>query len=420
MESNAMRAVNHQAMLLREARVNQLLNLPGVSHSGLASSDHVSLNASGSVVPEVTTEDEGNKDSDLTEGVIGNSSAEEDGGPTEDAGRVWDTTSAMLPALVSIDPPEDALAAGVVALCFGPAHTVAKRMHPEEYVSVGLKNFHAYQDKALLVCLGGCASAICMDTPSPAVCTSLACLCGKQATVGCRDNHLYLIRPRNIIAVHKAPCTAAALAGESLAAAARAVERALRTAVLVRWGPTSGGNNGVTFTPSGPATAQLALALTMCDDITEGTILDGTGWPEALAQARGRVKERRRNLRAAEKAEKASRQGVPLKESLLDKTSLLDKASRLRAEAESLRGGLQQGGAVDWPGVLATVKVLQQFEALLPGQREGERFTLLQQGLVARDIRFENELWLALILAQPSVVVWPSLWLLFQQMPATW
>ena len=84
---------------------------------------------------------------------------------------------------------------------------------------------------------------------------------------------------------------------------------------------------------------------------------------------------------------------------ILRKPSLLQGA-RLKKMARALRQSHSGKTSISWEDFAHTVDVLKQFVAIVPDELDARSgmMTLTDLGYVARDIRFENELWLAMVL----------------------
>lgn len=208
----------------------------------------------------------------------------------------------------------------------------------------------------------------------------------------CRDNTLYVVPPTAVLAVHEAPFAEGA-------AAAKALRKAFHEAVVMRW----------TVSPrhfslaSGVQTASVAVKLAAAAVRSDSALLlDDSGWPEALAAAEERLEERRSALEAVQAARRKDEgAGGGLAE-------LQHRIARHKSLVSSLLLTAQATESAELADVEQTVDVLQEFGALRPAEGEDAepgRYDILPLGRVARDVRFDNELWVALLLAQPSVRV---------------
>jgi hypothetical protein len=248
----------------------------------------------------------------------------------------------------------------------------------------------------------------------------------------CRDNRLFFAPLGAISAVHSAPATADLLGAEPAAAVAT-VAQAVRDAVVTPgWKVHAKTNYSV---GSGPATAPLALALSRFAD-GPGTfrqdepqsLLDATTELARVRSEYGVIASGKSKAQGskgkpdddANKAQQASRRAA-------------SRASTKRAAAGRLRRTAAQRNTGragrDWQTVEAMVACLEEFEAIqkLPeGSAAGPRleaeddgkvpsaknvpsvsYELLQHGRVARDIHYDNELWMAIVLGLDSVIVRP-------------
>lgn len=223
----------------------------------------------------------------------------------------------------------------------------------------------------------------------------------------CRDNRLYLVSPSFVAAVHLAAPVDEMLQSKRAktpAGAAALLKLALQDATIVRW---TGRPFGHTASGS-TATASMALRIAQYLPDPSDLLLAATGWTEAVEQGKESYRHAKKAYR---QADRAVRDANRRRRQLGAAEGPAEKSLQLRARAKQLRqkvrGRQAEQGGVEWSDVLATVAVLEQFAALKAVSRDGEKgwYDLIDLGLIARDIRFENELWLAMILENDALEV---------------
>jgi hypothetical protein len=234
----------------------------------------------------------------------------------------------------------------------------------------------------------------------------------------CRDNRLYLVKPSYIAAVHHGEPLKQYLVTPSTplpADALQIITDSLREAAVVRW---KGADLGMVCAGSGK-TATLAYNLSKHIPDPSELLLAGSGWPEAVISARNDYKIAKKDTKVIERQVRKARQQWSAGDNKKNgpaaaAVQLKTRAKMLRKKARNLQT------SVEWSDVVATVEVLSHFGALVPSEsdREGDFvgldagwFELQNLGLIGRDIRFENELWLAMILQHPALEVGPFLFL---------
>lgn len=224
-----------------------------------------------------------------------------------------------------------------------------------------------------------------------------------------RDNRLYLVEPSFVAAVHSdAPITDMMQSKrvKTPADAARLLKLAFQDATIVRWTGRPFGHT------SAGSTATASMALRIAQHVTDPAdlLIGGTGWPEAVEQAKEAYRQAKKAYRQAERAVRdANRRQRQLGAAEGPAEQSLQLRARAKLLRQKVRGQQADGGGVEWSDVLATVAVLEEFGALAAAPRDGEKgwFELQDLGLIARDIRFENELWLAMILESDALEVRP-------------
>jgi hypothetical protein len=214
----------------------------------------------------------------------------------------------------------------------------------------------------------------------------------------CRNNQLYLVEAKHIVAVHAVPCTSEDL-GVDPDISAAVVRSAFAEAVLLRWQLAARGQGTVA---AGTSTATLAVALAAAQSKLQGELLlEGTGWLEAVAEAKERLQRRQADLAVVEAASRRSAGGQRRREAEV----LIAQANGLRAQINSLRAVADTSRAAEAYAVENIVEVLKLFGAIEAEDGVEGRFKLTPVGLIGRDIRFDNELWLALILRDATLLV---------------
>lgn len=179
---------------------------------------------------------------------------------------------------------------------------------------------------------------------------------------------------------------------------------ALQDATVARWTGKLFGHTAAGST----ATAGIALRLSRFVPDPADVLLEQTGWPEAVEQAKESYRHAKKALRRAEVVVREANRRRKLQGGEMGPA---EHSLQLRASAkqlrEKVRGQQAEQGGVEWTDVLATVNVLETFGALRGEKKDGEQgwYALQPLGLIARDIRFENELWLAMILESDTLEV---------------
>jgi hypothetical protein len=132
--------------------------------------------------------------------------------------------------------------------------------------------------------------------------------CGKPLKpVYCRDNKLYLVNACFIASVHATTALTEFLetpSARSPQEALQHIKRSLMDAAVVRW---NGSDLGMA-SPGSTATAKIAYNLTRFIPDTREMLLDGTGWPETVAQAKRELKGAKRELRVLERDVRRAKQ----------------------------------------------------------------------------------------------------------------
>lgn len=158
------------------------------------------------------------------------------------------------------------------------------------------------------------------------------------------------------------------------------------------------------------------IAYNLSKHIPEPTdfLLEGSGWPEAVFKAKQEYKIVKKDTRAIEREVRKLKQQFSYR-GRNSKEGPAAAAMQLKARAKQLRKKARNmQSSVEWNDVVSTVEVLLHCGALVQSDvdKEGEYvgenagwFELRNLGMIARDIRFENELWLAMILENPALEV---------------
>jgi hypothetical protein len=222
--------------------------------------------------------------------------------------------------------------------------------------------------------------------------------CEHQISIlcSCRNNQLYLVEAKHIVAVHAAPCPSEQFDAN---AAATIIRSALCEAVLLRWQLVARGQMTVA---AGAGTATLAVALAAAHSkLHVARLLEGTGWLEAVSEAEDRLQARQAELAVVEAASCRSAGGESRRAAEL----LVAQANGLRAQITSLQVVAESSKAAEVSAVENIVEVLKLFGAVKAEEGSEGRFQLTPVGLIGRDIRFDNELWLALMLQDAGVLV---------------
>lgn len=198
------------------------------------------------------------------------------------------------------------------------------------------------------------------------------------------DNNLYIVYPPNIAAYDDRALDRDALVAASEEIAARA------SALPAKAWSTLAKN--VMRAEGSPATGAL-----VCNLIPEATsmqvILPGDEGLRALEEQKTRIQGIKAELdviREDKKMAKLSRK----------RSHAFAKAGRIMDEAAALRENLDGRISGSWRDFLRLVAVLQGQRAL---EDRGTHFEFSPLGLVARDLRGSNELWLAQALTHPSL-----------------
>lgn len=192
--------------------------------------------------------------------------------------------------------------------------------------------------------------------------------------------------------------------------ALQTIKDSLLEAAVVRW---NGGDLGMACPGSGK-TAKIAYNLSKHLPEASDFLLEGSGWPEAVFKAKQDYKIAKKDTRLIERDVRKAKQrfsygGRRAKDGpAATAMQLKSRAKQLRKKARNMQS------SVEWNDVMSTVEVLRHFGALLESDADNKGafvgpdagwYQLQNLGLIGRDIRFENELWLAMILENPALEV---------------
>ena len=255
--------------------------------------------------------------------------------------------------------------------------------------------------------------------------------CGQYA---CRGNRVFCSTLQHVTAVAAAPVPAGTLALAPSAIASEALT-VLPSALDTPWRQE---HPAVWSFAGGPSLAAAAVSIAQfpldtsrqLDPLAGSSLLDDfRGAQQRLDDSSDAIEDlrrrRARNDKSLRRLAKESKQRGSSSEDAVEQgvRALAQKAMRRREHAARLRAQAQamqeQGGAagVSWEMFEAMVQICEDFGALtatgaahgpVRGHHAGEGWYSLEHiGRMARDMRFDNELWLALVLNQKEVIVRP-------------
>ena len=231
--------------------------------------------------------------------------------------------------------------------------------------------------------------------------------------------------PSRILAVLQAPMDASALP-VSLSGARDLAQRTMCDAILATMNdektstPRYMLKSDMQWVPAGAQTAALALAINKAGFAKSGLWeRHPPAWRDALEQCRVRRRAAIDQLKEVTKAKKLLKRGKEYtgKKVKTDADRMLASARRKLETARRLRQSCEkrrelQAGA-KWNDVEAMVTALEEFQAITPVQKstggkvkEGSRkYNLQSIGRVGRDLHYDNELWLSIVLDHTAVIV---------------
>ena len=203
------------------------------------------------------------------------------------------------------------------------------------------------------------------------------------------DNNLYIVYPPNIAAFHDVTEDFDADAADALVGASEVISDRATTIPQKSWSTLA---KNVMRAEGSPATGALILGL-----IPEATamqvILPSEEGLSALEDQKVRLQNVKAELDVIREDKKMAKLSRKREQAFSKAGRIMDQAAELREDLEGQIGG-------SWRDFLRLVAVLKGQRAITD---RGTHFEFSPLGLVARDLRGSNELWLAQALTHPSL-----------------